>query len=226
MSVGSVDPNCASSVANAWAGGMSNVAIYFFPCPTCGDAAGQVNTMNSYISQNQVKYTTMWWDIEGTQYWTDVNDNVAFFQELVSTAQGLGMNLGVYTSASQWLPIMGSSTAGSSMPLWYAHYDNNPSFSDFSPFGGWSSPVMKQYNGDQTVCGAGVDLNWTPGAAPTTGATTGPYTSSTSSSTSSSSSSSGGDAVFPSAEAIYNQIGGKGNAGHFKLSEEKAAKKF
>ena len=30
------------------------------------------------------------------------------------------------------------------MPLWYAHYDNNPSFSDFSPFGGWKEPYAKQ----------------------------------------------------------------------------------
>ena len=48
-------------------------------------------------------------------------------------------------SASQWQPIMGSSwTGGSSYPLWYAHYDNNPSFSDFTAFNGWSSPAMKQ----------------------------------------------------------------------------------
>ena len=42
----------------------------------------------------------------------------------------------------------------------YAHYDNDPSFSDFKPFGGWSKPSIKQYAGDKTVCGAGVDLNF------------------------------------------------------------------
>ena len=25
----------------------------------------------------------------------------------------------------------------SQLPLWYAHYDKNPSFSDWQPFGGW-----------------------------------------------------------------------------------------
>lgn len=34
----------------------------------------------------------------------------------------------------------------------YAHYDNNPSFSDFSSFGGWKSPHAKQYAGDVTQC--------------------------------------------------------------------------
>ncbi len=27
------------------------------------------------------------------------------------------------------------------VPLWYAHYDNNPSFSDFTPFADWTKPV-------------------------------------------------------------------------------------
>ena len=42
----------------------------------------------------------------------------------------------------------------------YAHYDDNPSFSDFSPFGGWNKPSIKQYAGDKTECGVGVDLNY------------------------------------------------------------------
>ena len=35
----------------------------------------------------------------------------------------------------------------------YAHYDNDPGFDDFSPFGGWSYPNIKQYAGDASVCG-------------------------------------------------------------------------
>lgn len=48
------------------------------------------------------------------------------------------------------------------VPLWYAHYDNVASFSDWSSvsFGGWSKPAIKQYKGDTTLCGAGVDLNF------------------------------------------------------------------
>lgn len=42
----------------------------------------------------------------------------------------------------------------------YAHYDNNPSFSDFEPFGGWSRPAIKQFAGDKSVCGAGIDENY------------------------------------------------------------------
>ena len=42
----------------------------------------------------------------------------------------------------------------------YAHYDGRASFGDFRPFGGWSEPAIKQYEGDKNECGAGVDLNF------------------------------------------------------------------
>jgi hypothetical protein len=49
-----------------------------------------------------------------------------------------------------------------SLQLWYAHYDNVPNFSDFTPFGGWTVPSMKQYKGTTAVCGASIDLNYRP----------------------------------------------------------------
>jgi hypothetical protein len=67
---------------------------------------------------------------------------------------------GIYTSASQWNPICGGSTQFSKYPLWYPHYDGKASFSDFAPFGGWTKPAIKQYQGTTTYCSAGVDLNY------------------------------------------------------------------
>ena len=32
---------------------------------------------------------------------------------------------------------------GSSLPLWYAHYDGQPDFNDFQGFAGWSKPNRK-----------------------------------------------------------------------------------
>jgi len=163
QSTGNVDPNGPHTVYNAWDGGMSAVDVYMFPCPTCGkSAATQVTEAVNYLRSFNAKYGTFWLDIEGPQYWSSQGNNRQFFTELVSQAQSMGQTVGVYTSASQWGPIMGNWNGGASLPLWYAHYDNNPSFSDFSPFGGWNRPAMKQYNGDVTVCGAGVDQNWYP----------------------------------------------------------------
>lgn len=81
---------------------------------------------------------------------------------LLAEASAQGLAVGIYTSESQWGPITNNSPIGSSYPLWYAHYDGNPSYSDFSPFAGWSSPSIKQFAGTTSVCGASVDQNWYP----------------------------------------------------------------
>ena len=88
--------------------------------------------------------------------------NRAWMSQALSQATAMGVKIGVYTSASQWIPIMGSWSGASHYPLWYAHYDGRQSFSDFSPFGGWTKPAIKQYAGDASRCGVGVDLNWYP----------------------------------------------------------------
>ena len=96
-----------------------------FPCPKCSaSATSQVDSALSYLSDHNVKYGKFWLDIEGTQYWsTSASTNQAFFNQLVSAAHAKGATVGVYTSASQWNPIMGSSfQGGKSLPLWYAHY--------------------------------------------------------------------------------------------------------
>jgi GH25 family lysozyme M1 (1,4-beta-N-acetylmuramidase) len=81
---------------------------------------------------------------------------------MVDQLQVHNVTFGIYTSKSQWDPIMGGSTQFSKYPLWYPHYDSNPSFSDFVSFGGWKTPSIKQYKGTTTTCSASVDLNWYP----------------------------------------------------------------
>ena len=160
-SSGEPDSNAQQSIENAHSAGISTVDVYMFPCPSCGNCGGQVQTAVGALNNNTASYRMFWLDIEGPQYWSDASSNQNCFQDMVSAASSAGLSLGVYTSASQWNPIMGSGyTGGSSYPLWYAHYDGAKDFSDFQPFGGWSSPTMKQYDGDTTMCGAGVDLNY------------------------------------------------------------------
>ena len=44
--------------------------------------------------------------------------------------------------------------------MYYSHYDNSASFSDFTSFGGWTSPSIKQYQGTTTQCSVGIDQNF------------------------------------------------------------------
>jgi len=164
-SIGQPDPNGPHSVYNARDAGIAYVDVYLFPCFSCGNGYGQAQSMINYLKGYQANYGMVWLDIEGPgQYWSgNQAANQAFFNDLVSGAEAMGAHIGIYTSASQWIPIMGSSfTAGSKFPLWYANYDGEVNYDDFTPFGGWSTPSIKQYNGNLEICGMGVDVNWYP----------------------------------------------------------------
>ena len=172
--MGSVDPNAAATIANAKAAGIKYVDGYIFPCYSCGDGAGQISdtinnleangiatAANATEGTNSLAIGMLWLDIEGTQYWgSSTDDNVAFISDMVDEGEKLGVSLGFYTSNSQWSPIAGGVSDFSKYPLWYAHYDGDASFDDFSAFGGWTTPAIKQYEGSKTLCGAGVDYNF------------------------------------------------------------------
>jgi hypothetical protein len=118
--------------------------------------------MYTYLNEHEVIYNVMWLDIEDMNYWnTDQTKNRDFFDELVEASVNKGMNIGIYTSLSQWQPIMGKDWAhGSEFQLWYPRYDGKQNFDDFKPFGGWTAPTIKQFKGDVSQCGQNVDLNW------------------------------------------------------------------
>lgn len=74
------------------------------------------------------------------------SSNCDYLNSLISAIKAKGKVPGVYTSTYMWGNIMGSSsacTSASSVPLWYAHYDNSASFGDYKKIGGWSKPAMK-----------------------------------------------------------------------------------
>ena len=171
-STGHVDTAACTSLNNAKSAGILNRDVYFFPCPTCSaSASSQLNSMVSYLKSNcSGAWSTMiWLDVEGSQYWTgNTTSNRTWYQSLVNACAALGTSArcGVYSSYYNWESIFGSTSyvyGQSTTPqLWYAHYDNSASFSDFNSFGGWTKPWGKQYIGDATVCSMGVDVNYIP----------------------------------------------------------------
>lgn len=171
-SSGSVDPVCPHTIYNAVGAGFptSHIDVYMFPCPKCGNPRGQVQSMVNYIKSYNANYTRIWLDVEDTNahtYWgTNTGNNRNFMtQLLIGAVDAVGHNrVGVYSSYYNWERIFGSASwdCCHSYPLWYAHYDNSQSFSDFRHFGGWTTPYLKQYAGDVSLCGLGVDKSWRP----------------------------------------------------------------
>ena len=158
-----MDPNCAYNVNNARAAGFPYVDVYMFPCYPCGNPTGQMDTLIAGLSG--LNYGIIWLDIETYQWSSSQSSNQAFIQSLIEEGKKKGKTLGIYSSYYNWESIVGLNwcyPANQGLGLWYAHYDNNPSFSDFTPFGCWSKPNIKQYAGDATECSFSVDKNWYP----------------------------------------------------------------
>jgi GH25 family lysozyme M1 (1,4-beta-N-acetylmuramidase) len=171
-SVGQVDSNSCTSIKNAYNAGIKVRDAYFFPDPTSSKSAStQMSEFVSYVSANcKTQWSgRLWLDVEGTQYWLgSTSKNQAFYKSLVDACKSQVGKCGIYCSQSQWSALFGSSYVyGNDLPVWYAHYDGVASFSDWSThtFGGWKTPYAKQYDGTTTVCGMGVDLNYSPNFA-------------------------------------------------------------
>jgi hypothetical protein len=148
-SYGGVDANIHSNLNNAKAAGLTT-DIYMFPCRG-KSANSQVDQMVSAIASNT--YGMVWIDVEtnpssGCGWGSDHAGNCAFLTETINRIKSHGKTAGIYASRYMWQTIMGSFTAcasAASQQLWYAHYDNSPSFSDFQAFGGWTKPHIKQF---------------------------------------------------------------------------------
>lgn len=164
-SPGFPDSNAPATLDQAIAAGLPYHDVYHFPC-TSVSAATQVSDDNSHVAG---KYGMMWFDIEtnpspGCGWSGDQTSNCNFLGALIDAGKSLGIHMGIYASAYMWETIMGSCTVGADngIVLWYAHYDYTRSFSDFSPFGGWTHPNIKQYNDAVGICNINADADWYP----------------------------------------------------------------
>lgn len=167
-SYGAVDPTVKMNIQNAQDAGIFFTDVYMFPCRGKSPVA-QANELIDYLNDTDFGY--LWVDVEtnpspGCSWAASTpEDNCAFLEQLVNQIALRGKPPGIYASNFMWNQIMGSSTACQkfkSYPLWYPHYDKLQTFDDFVPFGGWTKPNYKQYQGSTDVCGASVDLNWYP----------------------------------------------------------------
>eukprot|EP00008_Paramoeba_atlantica_P005828 CAMPEP_0201480048 /NCGR_PEP_ID=MMETSP0151_2-20130828/4632_1 /ASSEMBLY_ACC=CAM_ASM_000257 /TAXON_ID=200890 /ORGANISM="Paramoeba atlantica, Strain 621/1 / CCAP 1560/9" /LENGTH=109 /DNA_ID=CAMNT_0047861795 /DNA_START=266 /DNA_END=591 /DNA_ORIENTATION=+ len=104
-----------------------------------------VNSLKGY------SYGRIWLDIEKYQWSSSQSSNQAFITSLIEQGEAMNQKLGIYSSYYNWESIVGLGFCypeQQGLPLWYADYDNNPSFSDYVMFGCWKTPLMKQFEGN------------------------------------------------------------------------------
>jgi GH25 family lysozyme M1 (1,4-beta-N-acetylmuramidase) len=167
-SFGSLDPNIKANLKNAQDAGIFFTDVYLFPCRG-KSPVDQANELIDHLSD--VDYNYIWVDVETNSSpgcsWaaSTAEENCNFLEQMVNQISKRGRAPGIYASSYMWTQIMGSASACpkfKALPIWYPHYDKTQTFNDFTPFGGWTKPNYKQYQGTTNVCGVGVDLNWYP----------------------------------------------------------------
>ncbi|KAH3765864.1 Glycoside hydrolase, superfamily [Pelomyxa schiedti] len=175
-SYGGVDTNAPPTLENAQQAGLLVTDVYHFPCygkDKTGElpAVQQVSDMVEYLASTNSTYGRLWFDVEtnpsdGCGWETSSANfplNCQFLGDLITAARDLNQTVGVYVSSYEWSIIMGSAcTIASDTLLWYPHWDDNLSFSDFVPFGGWTEPTMKQYSDKEHICSLNEDADWWP----------------------------------------------------------------
>lgn len=65
----------------------------------------------------------------------------------------------VYTAAWFWRGHLGDPTDCADLPLWTAQYDGVADLGVWTPYGGWTEIVAKQYQGTTRYAGVHCDLN-------------------------------------------------------------------
>lgn len=140
-----------------------------FPCYSQEKTPeNQINDMVKALGD--AHYSAIWLDMEtntspGCGWSQNYDQNCAWTERLAAAAQKSGKTVGIYASNYMWNQIMGGTDRCAKfmhLPLWYAHYDNLASFTDYKPFGGWTTPTIKQYKGTTASCNASIDLNYKP----------------------------------------------------------------
>jgi len=160
-SLGIIDDNATATIANAVAAGVPNVDVFLFPCVPCNNPQKEVSILLDALKLS--KFQRIWLVVQSLSWSLDVEKNQNFITTLISSGKDAGANLGIFTNDYNWEQIVGINWNGAQdLPLWYAHLDNDTSFSDFTSFGGWTAPTLKMYQGPISACNTDSDLNWHP----------------------------------------------------------------
>eukprot|EP01111_Echinosteliopsis_oligospora_P009347 TRINITY_DN2724_c0_g1_i4.p2 TRINITY_DN2724_c0_g1~~TRINITY_DN2724_c0_g1_i4.p2 ORF type:complete len:240 (+),score=43.25 TRINITY_DN2724_c0_g1_i4:53-721(+) len=165
-----ITPNISTCVSQAWSAGFKHVDLYIWMCPNCTDNVPASNLIGQLVNQVGLQnFGMIWLDLEVCDddpgCWGGAESNLAYIKDMVSAAQAAGAKLGIYSTPYEWdhLGLTGLGVQEfANLPLWYANPDGDESFSDFQSFGGWSTPVMKQYDWNGNQCEQTYDADWYP----------------------------------------------------------------
>jgi hypothetical protein len=160
MKNGVPDPNAKQNLIVAT---DIDCTVYLQPCFKCGNPRKQIQDTCEAIDGTGFVYRP-YIVVEDPQDWSsDTAANRAFLEEIadeVVKQRNCFDNQRFRSTKFDWEKILGQDyIKWASKYLWYVSTDKKPDFNDFKPFGGWRSPLIKQYDQTEHVCEHTVNLD-------------------------------------------------------------------
>ncbi len=156
--VGTQDEGVArEQLAMAVSRGMTVNAYVYLYWNT--DLTAQVNQAFTFVQGFPIG--RMWLDIEANPGSLKSSAVIADINQALTACQAQGVvPCGIYTGPGFWTSYVSNTTAFDGTMLWWAEYDSLTSLSSWSSehFGGWTSPVGKQW-ASKPLCGIG-GVDW------------------------------------------------------------------
>ncbi|KHJ76055.1 hypothetical protein OESDEN_24326, partial [Oesophagostomum dentatum] len=180
---GQLDPYVCANIQNANAGMQTSIIrlkqkkrlndclagigteVYMTPVPTSTKTgAQQFDEMYGGLKNANINVRSVWIQVTSpTNWYTNSTTNINFLNSILSRASQYGLSIGIYTSNYDWYHITGEATINNAaLWYWFVYGDGTrnqspANYDDFRAFGGWTTPMAKQFGQDEIVCGVTVN---------------------------------------------------------------------
>ncbi|RCN40627.1 hypothetical protein ANCCAN_13446 [Ancylostoma caninum] len=167
-SQGMVNQYAISNIKNANSEGLGTEVYMELQPKSSKTGAQQLDEMYGTLRNANINIRSVWVQVTDPMpnYWySNTTLNINFLNSIFYRARQYGLSIGIYTSANEWSQITGNATISNAM-LWYwsttgggTAYESPANFDDFRPFGGWTTPSVKQFGRVEMVCGVPANKN-------------------------------------------------------------------
>jgi len=162
LNFGKVDPAARETLIAAEKAKLLYADVYMNPCIQC-KMTPQQQVIEVVKALNGTKYGTIMVQIAlGDKWSTNETYNCEYVNSMVAEIQKHQKAAGVASDADTWEKIMGKNceVKGDYVGCWWIKHDKQQGLDHFKPFGGFTFPAIKEFDGPAKMCGSEVDLNF------------------------------------------------------------------
>eukprot|EP00826_Nyctotherus_ovalis_P058019 TRINITY_DN7951_c0_g3_i1.p1 TRINITY_DN7951_c0_g3~~TRINITY_DN7951_c0_g3_i1.p1 ORF type:complete len:233 (-),score=50.11 TRINITY_DN7951_c0_g3_i1:49-747(-) len=162
LSIGKVDPSIRKNLIAGNAAKMLYIDVFMNPCLRCSfTPEEQVRQLVKEVKDQS--FSMLYVMVQRKDKWPPNKEaNCRYINRFIDEIARNKLTPGVGSDYAEWNHIMGSSCRikNSNAGCWWDRHDKVQSLNNFKPFGGFTFPMLKEYDGSVNMCGVDVDLDF------------------------------------------------------------------